>query len=149
MAARGTSRRIAEELRGQICDGSLRPGTMLPSESKLAEQYAVARGTVRSALAQLVEGRLVEVVPGVGRRVVGSADDYEPSTAYERIAADLGERVRSGQIGPGAQLPSETTLVDQYRVSRNTVRRAYRVLAESGLVVVRHGAGAFVREAGC
>jgi DNA-binding GntR family transcriptional regulator len=31
----------------------------------------------------------------------------------------------------------------EYQVSRNTVRRAYRQLVESGAVVVRHGAGAF------
>ncbi|WP_202968830.1 MULTISPECIES: GntR family transcriptional regulator [unclassified Pseudonocardia] len=147
MAPRGTSRRIAEELRGQIRDGSLRPGSMLPSESQLADVHEVARGTVRSALAHLVEDGLVEVVPGVGRKVVGSADGNEPTSAYARIAADLGERVRKGELGAGAQLPSETMLVEQYRVSRNTVRRAYRVLAESGLVVVRHGSGAFVRDA--
>lgn len=36
-------------------------------------------------------------------------------------------------------MPSEAALMEQYRVSRNIVRRAYRVLADSGLAVVRHG----------
>lgn len=146
MTPRGTSRRIAEELRGRIRDGSLRPGAMIPSESQLAEQHGVARGTVRSALGLLVEDGLVEVVPGVGRRVVGGVDGGEPTTAYERIAADLGERVHKGEFRSGASLPSEAALVEQYGVSRNTVRRAYQVLTVSGLVVIRHGSGAFVRD---
>lgn len=146
MAPRGTSRRIAEELRGQIRDGTLRPGTMLPSEAQLAERHGVARGTVRSALSLLVEDGVVEVVPGIGRRIVGQADRIDPTTTYERIAADLAERVRTGEFGPGDLLPSEAILVEQYGVSRNTARRAYRVLADYGLVVVRHGSGAFVRD---
>jgi DNA-binding GntR family transcriptional regulator len=37
--------------------------------------------------------------------------------------------------------------MEQYGVSRNTARRAFKVLADSGVVVVRHGVGAFVRSA--
>lgn len=146
MAPRGTSRRIAEELRDRIRDGHLQPGTMLPSEAQLAEQHGVARGTVRSALGVLVKDGLVEVVPGIGRRIAGDANGIEPTTTYERIAADLAERVHNGEFSSGEALPSEATLVEQYEVSRNTVRRAYRVLTESGIVVVRHGSGAFVRD---
>lgn len=145
MAPRGTSRRIAEELRDRIRDGRLRPGSRLPSESQLADQYEVARGTVRTALSLLVDDGLVEIVPGVGRRIAGDVNGIEPTAAYERIAADLAERVRKGEFRSGALLPSEATLVKQYGVSRNTVRRAYRALTDSGLVEVRHGSGAFVR----
>lgn len=144
MAPRGTSRRIAEGLRAQIRDGLLQPGAMLPSEAELAEQHDVARGTVRAALATIVDEGLVEVVPGVGRRVVGGSG-VDRTTAYGRIAEDLAEQIRAGVLGPGAPLPSEATVMEQYDVSRNTARRAYKVLTESGVVVIRHGAGAFVR----
>lgn len=143
MAPRGTFRQIADQLRDLIRDGSLKPGAMVPSELTLVEQHGVARGTVRSALALLVEEGLIVVVPGQGRRVAGEPTDCEPSTAYERIAADLASRVGAGEFGPDDLLPSEAALVVEYGVSRSTVRRAYRVLADDGVVVIRHGSGAF------
>ena len=88
MAPRGTYRTIADELRRLIERGELAPGEMVPSELALSEQHQVARGTVRSALALLVDEGLIEVVAGQGRRVVGAAAPV-PTTAYERIAADL------------------------------------------------------------
>lgn len=142
VAPRGTYRQIADDLRQRIQTGELAPGAMIPSELALVEQHGVSRGTVRSALAALVEDGLVEVVPGQGRRVVG-VDEVAPATAYERIAAELRRRLRAGDFPPGVPLPSEAELVAEYVVSRNTVRRAYQSLVEAGLVVVRHGAGAF------
>ncbi len=143
MVPRGTYRRIADLLREQIRDGTLPPGSMVPSELVLVEQHAAARGTVRSAMALLVDEGLIEVVPGQGRRVVGEPLAGSPNTAYERIAADLARRVRAGEFTPDVPMPSEATLVAEYGVARGTVRRAYRVLVEDGLVVVRHGSGAF------
>lgn len=116
---------------------------MVPSELMLVEQHGVSRGTVRSALALLVDEGLIEVVPGQGRRVVGDAASVKPTTAYERIALALRQRLEAGEFADGNPLPSESQLVAEYGVSRNTARRAYQHLAESGAVVIRHGAGAF------
>jgi DNA-binding GntR family transcriptional regulator len=145
VAPRGTFRKIADDLRRQVTAGDLLPGTLVPSELALVEQFHVSRGTVRSALALLVEEGLIEVVPGQGRRVVGKShpDGAVPLTAYERIAADLRDRMHAGEFSPDTPLPSEAELVAEYQVSRNTVRRAYRQLVEAGIVVVRHGVGAF------
>lgn len=143
MAPRGTYRQIAAELRRRIGSGELRPGVLVASETALVEEYGVSRGTVRSALALLVDEGLVEVVPGQGRRVVGEGVSAEPATAYERIAHELRQRLAAGEFGSDKPLPSEAELVAEYGVSRNTARRAYQHLAESGAVVIRHGAGAF------
>lgn len=144
MAEPGTYRAIADVLRRRIHAGELSSGAMMPSEAALGAQHGVARGTVRAALSLLADEGLIEVVAGQGRRVVGSVPaGLSPSTAYERIAADLGGRLRAGEFGADDQLPSESELMAQYEVSRNTVRRAYRHLVEQGLVVIRHGAGAF------
>lgn len=145
MAPRGKYRKIADDLRRRVGTDELPPGALVPSELALVEQHQVSRGTVRAALALLVEEGLIEVVPGQGRRVVGEAlpDGPDPVTAYERIAADLRRRIDAGDFRPGVPLPSEAELIAQYGVSRNTVRRAYRHLADAGAVVVRHGAGAF------
>ena len=117
---------------------------MVPSELALGEEYDVARGTVRSALALLLDEGLIEVVPGQGRRVAGAPPAArEPATAYEQIARKLQIRLDAGEFSPAEPLPSESALVAEYGVSRNTVRRAYRHLVEVGAVVVRQGAGAF------
>lgn len=118
------------------------PGSLLPSEAQLCEQHGVARGTVRAALAVLVGEGVAEVIPGVGRRVVGGTGT-DRTTAYNRIAADISERIEGGEFSFDVALPSESVLMGQYGVSRNTVRRAYRVLRDSGVVVIRHGEGAF------
>lgn len=144
MAERGTYKRIADELRRRVQSGELSVGAMVPSELALGDEYGVARGTARAALAILAEEGLIEVVPGQGRRVAGSPSaDQEPVTAYERIATALRTRIDAGEFGAADPLPSEAALMAEFRVSRNTVRRAYRHLAEAGVVVVRHGAGAF------
>ncbi len=49
---------------------------------------------------------------------------------------------------PGQKLPSERELVDQFQVSRVTIREALRNLKSSGLIEIRRGisAGAYVSE---
>jgi DNA-binding GntR family transcriptional regulator len=60
---------IATDLRAAIESGQLRPGDPVPSESALAAQYGVARGTARHALAELEGAGLVVAVHGKGRYV--------------------------------------------------------------------------------
>jgi len=50
----------------------------------------------------------------------------------------------SGEIASGAQLPSEPECCRVYGVSRATVREAYRLLEQEGLIDVRPGTGRFV-----
>jgi len=61
------------------------------------------------------------------------------------IADDLRNKIESGEFAPGAKLPSERELAEQYGTARNTAREAVRLLAEAGLVVAEHGRGSFVR----
>jgi DNA-binding GntR family transcriptional regulator len=64
-----TYRAIAAGLRADIESGEVGPGDALPSESALAAQYGVARGTARHALAELEGAGLIESVHGKGRFV--------------------------------------------------------------------------------
>ncbi|WP_217197081.1 GntR family transcriptional regulator [Streptomyces buecherae] len=66
--------------------------------------------------------------------------------AYERIAGELRQRIRAGQLRPGEKLPAETNLADEYRKSVPTVRQALAVLQAEGLIEKRHGRGNFVRK---
>lgn len=63
---------------------------------------------------------------------------------YQEIAEDLRKRIRSGEFAPGAKLPTEDDLRDEYRASRNTIRQAVEILAREGLVARRQGQGTFV-----
>ncbi len=64
---------------------------------------------------------------------------------YLQVAAALRDRIRSGDLPPGARVPSITYLMQEYGIARNTARRAIGVLADEGLVTVRQGWGTFVR----
>ncbi|MGW1076540.1 GntR family transcriptional regulator [Streptomyces sp. NPDC002537] len=66
-------------------------------------------------------------------------------TQYQRIAADLRNRIESGELEMGTQLPAETALATQYRVGAPTVRRALELLQAEGMVDKFHGRGNFVR----
>ncbi|HEV8649592.1 MAG TPA: GntR family transcriptional regulator, partial [Actinomycetes bacterium] len=63
------TRRIANELRQQIENGTLGPGALLPSEPELARQHGVSRQTARGALQILEQEGLVAVRPRRGRIV--------------------------------------------------------------------------------
>jgi DNA-binding FadR family transcriptional regulator len=58
--------RVVGEIQGQILDGGLPPGSMLPSERELCEQLGVSRTALREAVRMLVTKGLLETRPGVG-----------------------------------------------------------------------------------
>jgi GntR family transcriptional regulator len=69
-----------------------------------------------------------------------------PDPLYQRIADDLRQKIESGALAPGSQLPTELDLRDQYRASRNTVRDAVGWLITRRLVQRKPGQGTFVVE---
>jgi DNA-binding FadR family transcriptional regulator len=66
---------VARRIRQEIERGDLRPHDRLPAERSLAEQFGVARGTVREALNQLVNEGLIEVKRGSGAYVTETESD--------------------------------------------------------------------------
>jgi GntR family transcriptional regulator len=65
----------------------------------------------------------------------------------EQIVLGLRQALAQGTVKPGAELPSARQLAGDLGVHWNTVARAYRRLADQGLIVVRRGRGAVVRDA--
>jgi GntR family transcriptional repressor for pyruvate dehydrogenase complex len=59
------------------------------------------------------------------------------------MADVIRQRILSGDLEIGGQLPNELDLSAQYGVSRAVVREAIRVLVQEGLVEVRRGLGTF------
>jgi GntR family transcriptional regulator len=65
---------------------------------------------------------------------------------YRQIAEDLRQKIESGELGHGDQLPTELELRERYDASRNTIRDAVKWLITRGLVETRPGQGTFVVE---
>ncbi|TCO22362.1 GntR family transcriptional regulator [Kribbella steppae] len=65
--------------------------------------------------------------------------------AYRQVATDLRDKINSGDYAPGAKLPSERVLTEDYGVSRITIREAIGLLRSEGLVEPKQGKGLFVR----
>jgi GntR family transcriptional repressor for pyruvate dehydrogenase complex len=63
------------------------------------------------------------------------------------VSESLSEKIRSGQLPPGAQLPTEVELGAEYEVSRTVIREAIARLRSEGLVIPEQGRGMFVSEA--
>lgn len=78
--------RVAAELRQQLADGVLLPGTRL-TESVIAEELGVSRNTVREAFAELAAERLVVRHPNRGVFVasLGPGDIHDVYTVRRAI----------------------------------------------------------------
>src|ERR1700758_452115 len=66
------------------------------------------------------------------------------SPLYERVESVLSGDIADGHLPPETQLPPEEGLIERFKVSRTTVRKAIQNLAERGLVEIRRGKGTFV-----
>lgn len=69
-----------------------------------------------------------------------------PVPLYYQLAEVLREKIRLGELKPGAQLASERDLSETYQISRMTVRQALAYLIRDGNLVARQGLGTFVAE---
>jgi DNA-binding GntR family transcriptional regulator len=68
-SSRSVPTQVAADIEADIDAGKLVPDTRLPSEAELAEQYGVARISVRRAIAQLRERGKVITFQGRGTYV--------------------------------------------------------------------------------
>ena len=76
---------------------------------------------------------------GAGMQIDPASPDYP----YVQLADYLRSQIGNGQITD--VLPSILTLSQQWDVAPNTVRRAFRLLLDEGLIETRQGRGTFVR----
>ena len=64
---------------------------------------------------------------------------------YEKVVEKLKESISKGEILPGDPLSSERQLMDDFGVSRSSLREAFRVMELLGLIESVPGKGRFVR----
>jgi GntR family transcriptional regulator len=66
--------------------------------------------------------------------------------SYLQLARQLCDRIRVGEYGPGAQLPSITQLTGETGLAVGTVRHAIAVLVEEAWAYVVPGRGTYAAE---
>lgn len=66
---------------------------------------------------------------------------------YRQLLQLLRKQILSGELTPGARMPTEEDLVQTYGLSRGTVRKAIEQLVAEGLVRTEQGSGTYVSAA--
>jgi GntR family transcriptional regulator len=67
---------------------------------------------------------------------------------YLQLIAQVKHAVETGALREGDRLPTIRKVAEELVMNPNTVVRAYRELEHEGLVEVRHGSGAYIKETG-
>ncbi|MBF0279836.1 MAG: FadR family transcriptional regulator [SAR324 cluster bacterium] len=63
---------------------------------------------------------------------------------YEEIVTEIKNLISEGKLKSGDQLPTERELSETFRVSRTSVREAFRILESQGLLEIRQGHGTYI-----
>ena len=63
---------------------------------------------------------------------------------YQQLYEIINNNILRGEWKPGDMLPTETEMVEQYKVSRVTVRQVLDKLVNEGLIIRERGRGTFV-----
>ncbi|ARI78919.1 GntR family transcriptional regulator [Halobacillus mangrovi] len=64
---------------------------------------------------------------------------------YIQIKNKMITNIKEGVWGPGSSIPSESQLMEQFNVSRTTIRQSIRELSQNGVLETRRGAPTKVR----
>src|SRR6478672_4641795 len=65
---------------------------------------------------------------------------------YFQISREIISKIQTGALPPGSPVPSENDIIEQYRVSNTTARKALHELEKEGWVNRVKGKGTFVRD---
>ena len=118
-------------LKDEITSSRFAPGSVLPGELKLAEQYAVSRVTVRAAIKTLADNGFVDRRPGVGTLVRDRV--FESSVMHGSIAdlfptlEKMGRDSRARMLEFGYEIPPENIRNALKLQEKERTQRAVRV----------------------
>ena len=74
-----------------------------------------------------------------------NVDSKNPTPIYAQLDRSIRAAIATGQLEPGAQLPTVRQLAVDLAVNANTVGRVYAQLERDGILETRRGVGTFVR----
>ena len=67
---------------------------------------------------------------------------------YKQLLEQFEDAIRSGELIPGEQVSSINDFAKQLNISKETVKKAYGILSEKGLLIPQQGKGFYVAEPG-
>lgn len=85
------------------------------------------------------------MIPNRGAREI-KVEKIAYRRLYEEILEQLTFKIESGELLPGSLLPTERELTQQFGVSRGTLREAFRILENNGLIISKPGGGRVVSD---
>ena len=71
-------------------------------------------------------------------------EPIDSSSVVERVIQQITKMVSLGRFKMGEKLPSEFELMDELKVSRNSLREAMKILSAMGIVEIRRGDGTYI-----
>ena len=75
------------------------------------------------------------------------ADTQKRSLIYETVIEHIKGQLINGTLKPGARLPTVAALAEELNVGQASVREAYRIMENMGILDVTQGRGTFVSPA--
>lgn len=138
MAEQPLYQQIADDLRKQIDDETLAPGSQLPTEAELRDRYSASRNTIRDAVKRLSSQGLIETKPGRGTFVTTRPDPFVFVLTADPDQRSVGEGATYlSTVGAENRLASLSTPKVEVQPARKVV--AARLRVSSGTQVVsRH-----------
>jgi GntR family transcriptional regulator len=136
VAADPMYRQIADDLRLQIEEGSLRPGQQLRTELELREKYNASRNTVRDAIKWLITRGLVETRPGQGTYVIERINPFVTTLSKDPETgggSDEGPIYRE-EVEAESRIPDSTEPRVEMQKADETTAAALRLSLNAPLV---------------
>lgn len=65
-------------------------------------------------------------------------------TLAKEIAKNIEQEIKSGKLLPTQKIPNEKSLIENFNVSRGTIREAIKILVSKGILEIKRGKGTFV-----
>lgn len=65
---------------------------------------------------------------------------------YEQIVKEVEKLITLGALEPGSQIPSVRALAYDLGINPNTVKKAYDILEENGLIISKSTKGTFISD---
>ncbi|PLT32950.1 trehalose operon repressor [Bacillus sp. V5-8f] len=113
--------KIYEEIASQVQEGSLKSGSLLPSENELATQYKTSRETIRKALNLLSEEGYIHKVQGKGSIVLDVKRlDFPISglTSFKELTQKMGQRAKTNVAWLEKRIP-DLYIREQLKLAKN------------------------------
>jgi len=136
------SERVGAELIQLIIDGVYPPGTTLPTEPHLEQQFGVSRVIIRDAIKLLVSRRLIAVKHGSGMSVLPESRWHylDSMVLFAHVTSPRGQRMLEEVLEVQRCAEEELAALAATRRTTEQLGRLMELVTQMGSVLDQHGA---------